>query len=35
MDFYIYVLLFVAVGLSIWWSLLAISGLKDRSANER
>jgi hypothetical protein len=30
MDFYIYVLLAVVLGLSLWWSMLAISGLKDR-----
>lgn len=32
MDFYIYVLLAVVLGLSLWWSMLIISGLKERSA---
>lgn len=33
MDFYIYILLAVALGLALWWSLLIISGLKDRSVH--
>lgn len=30
MDFYIFVLLVVLLGLILWWSFLVISGLKDR-----
>ncbi len=35
MDFYIYVLLAIILGLALWWSLLVISGLKDRSVRNR
>jgi hypothetical protein len=35
MDFYIYVLLAIVLGLSLWWALLIISGLRDRSARKR
>ncbi len=35
MDFYIYVLLAIIFGLSLWWALLIISGLRDRSARKR
>lgn len=35
MDFYIYVLLATIFVLSLWWSLLIISGLKDKSARKQ
>jgi hypothetical protein len=35
MDFYIYVLLAIMLGLFLWWALLIISGLRDRSARKR